>query len=97
LAKFGLACQDQQKRIGDKRHEAWLSCLLIYFELIEIADMTRYAWFVSPDHFADRSSTGDLQNLLTPNRISVRSQLTILRRNQKLLLYIIPEPSPNKN
>ncbi|BAY09252.1 S1C family serine protease [Calothrix sp. NIES-2098] len=49
------------------------------------------------------TSIEDLQKLLTPERVGVRrrvaacretSQLTILRRNQKLFLSIVPEESP---
>ncbi|MCC5636928.1 trypsin-like peptidase domain-containing protein [Nostoc sp. CHAB 5844] len=41
--------------------------------------------------------TDDLQKLLTPDRIGVRSQLTILRHHQKRVINIVPEPSPNKD
>jgi S1-C subfamily serine protease len=39
------------------------------------------------------SSIDDLHKFLTPEMVGVRSQLTILRRNQKLMLTIIPEHS----
>jgi len=35
----------------------------------------------------------DLQKFLTPERVGVRSQLTILRNNRKLVIDIIPEES----
>ncbi|NJL10102.1 MAG: trypsin-like serine protease [Calothrix sp. SM1_7_51] len=41
------------------------------------------------------SCIDDLHKFLTPDRIGMRSQLTILRRNQKLMLTIVPEASPN--
>lgn len=39
------------------------------------------------------SCIDDLQKMLTPDQIGVRAQLTILRRNQKLVANIIPEES----
>ncbi|MBF2006166.1 MAG: trypsin-like peptidase domain-containing protein [Chlorogloeopsis fritschii C42_A2020_084] len=38
-----------------------------------------------------------LQKLLTPERVGVRSQLTVLRNNRKLVVSVVPEESPNRS
>lgn len=43
------------------------------------------------------TSIDDLQKMLTPEQIGIRVQLTILRRNQKLIANIVPEESSNRN
>ena len=40
------------------------------------------------------SNIDDLHKVLTPEKVSVRSQLTIIRRNELLVVDIVPEESP---
>ncbi len=42
------------------------------------------------------ASIDDLHKVLTHERVGVRSQLTILRRSEKLVLDIMPEESPER-